>query len=158
MKTKTKKKVKNPLKKKKKQYLKLWNPEGLDHKMDHRMKCIEITDEYTRIDFIYRSSRIYDNGGWISMERTAYISPVGTKEKYGLLKTEGIPIAPNKYYFKSQGVYHTYSLFYPPLPAGSIHIDIIEKEAPGNFFNFYNVDYSKWMCVPHPLDIAKSNN
>ena len=35
--------------------VKLWNPGALDHKLGHRMAGIELTDEYTRIDFIYRS-------------------------------------------------------------------------------------------------------
>lgn len=158
MKAKTKKKEKHPLKKKKIQPLKLWNPDGLNHKLDHRIKSIEITDEFTRIDFIYRSSKVYTNGGWISMEKSAYITPVGSGERYGLIRAEGIPIAPNKFYFSRQGVFHTYSLFYPPLPNSVTTIDIIEREAPGNFFNFYDVNYSKWMCLPHPLDISTSNN
>jgi hypothetical protein len=37
-------------------------------------------------------------------------------------------------------------------------IDIIEKEAAGTYFNFYGMDYSKWMKVPHPMDVERSNN
>ena len=32
-----------------------YNPESLDHTDDFRVKSIELTDDYTRIDFIYRS-------------------------------------------------------------------------------------------------------
>ncbi len=60
----------------------LYNPEALDHTLSHRMKSIERTDEYTRIDFIYRSSELYVNGGWIQMDGNAYISPVGSSMKY----------------------------------------------------------------------------
>ena len=136
----------------------LYNPESLDHTLSHRMKSIERTDEYTRIDFIYRSSELYENGGWIQMEGNAYISPVGSSIKYRLIKTIGIPLTPLKHYFKNKGEFHTYSLIFPALPSDTKKIDIIEKLAPGNYFNFYGIDYSKWITVPHPADIAQSRN
>jgi hypothetical protein len=138
--------------------IKLYNPAALDHTLDHRMKSIEISDEYTRIDFIYRAPTYYFNGGWIQMERNAYISPVGSTTKYHLLRAIGIPIAPIKHYFKKEGEFHTYSLIFPALPLGTTHINIIEKEAPGTYFNFFGIDYSKWITVPHPMDVAKSKN
>lgn len=141
-----------------KEAITLYNPEALDHTLSHRMKSIERTDEYTRIDFIYRSSELYENGGWIQMEGNAYISPVGSSIKYRLIKTIGIPLTPLKHYFKNKGEFHTYSLIFPALPSDTKKIDIIEKLAPGNYFNFYGIDYSKWITVPHPADIAQSNN
>lgn len=138
--------------------IKLYNPGALNHNLEHRLKNIEITDDYTLIDFIYRSSMIYDNGGWIQMERDAYISPVGSSMKYKLIRAIGIPIAPIKHYFKRQGEYHTYSHIFPAMPTGTTKINIIEKEAPGTYFNFYGIDFSKWMTVPHPMDVAKSKN
>jgi hypothetical protein len=51
---------------------KLYNPAALDHRKKLRMKCIEFGDDYTRIDFIYRSSTVYQNGGWIQMDGNAY--------------------------------------------------------------------------------------
>lgn len=138
--------------------LKLYNPAALDHKQELRVKSIEITDEYTRIDFIYRSSMIYVNGGWIQMEWNAFIRPKGSSTKYPLLRAIGIPIAPIKHYFKRQGEFYSYSLIFPALPADTQMIDIIEKEAPGTYFNFYGIDYSKWMKVVHPMDVARSNN
>ena len=141
-----------------KEAITLYNPEALDHTLSHRMKSIERTDEYTRIDFIYRSSELYENGGWIQMEGNAYISPVGSSIKYRLIKTIGIPLTPLKHYFKNKGEFHTYSLIFPALPSDTKKIDIIEKLAPGSYFNFYGVDYSKLITVPHPADIAQSKN
>lgn len=138
--------------------VKLYNPAALDFKSDHRLKSIEFSEEYTRIEFIYRSSMIWDNGGWIQMESNAFIRPVGSTMKYRLLKAEGIPIAPMKHYFKRQGEYHTYTLIFPALPSNTRQIDIIEREAQGNYFNFYGIDYSKWMKVPHPMDVGRTNN
>lgn len=137
---------------------KLYNSDALDHRKELRMKCIEFGEDYTRIDFIYRSSTIYQNGGWIQMDGNAYIQPVGSITKYRLIRAIGIPIAPLKHYFKHQGEYHSYSLIFPALPAGTSKIDIIEKEAPGTYFNFYGIDYSKWITVPHPMDVSQSKN
>ena len=146
------------LNKKESVYVKLYNPEGMDFTKSLRVKFIEVTDEYTRIDFIYRSSMIYENGGWIQMERDAYIQPKGSSTKYRLVKAIGIPIAPLKHYFKRQGEYHPYTLMFPAVPKDTKRIDIIEKLAPGTYFNFYNVDYSQWMTVPHAADLPRKNN
>ena len=138
--------------------VRMFNPEGMDHTKALRIKSIEATDEFTRIDFIYRSSEIYDNGGWIQMDANAYIQPVGSTRQYRLVRAIGIPIAPLKYYFKKQGEYHTYTLIFPALPKNTTQIDIIEKLAPGTYFNFFNVDYSRWMTVPHAADLKRSDN
>ena len=138
--------------------IKLYNPAALDFKSDHRMKSIELSDEYTRIEFIYRSSQIWENGGWIQMDPNAFIRPVGSSMKYRLIKAEGIPLAPFKHYFKSKGEYQTYTLIFPALPVNTIQIDIIEREATGTYFNFYNMDYSSWMKIPHPMDVQRSTN
>lgn len=116
------------------------------------------SNEYTIIDFIYRSSDLYENGGWIQMDKNAYISPVGSIMKYKLIHAIGIPIAPLKHCFKRKGEFHSYSLIFPALPAGTFKIDIIEKEAPGTYFNFYGIEYSKWITIPHPMDVERSNN
>ena len=138
--------------------IKLYNPAALNFKSNHRMKSIELSDEYTRIEFIYRSSMMYINGGWIQMDPNAFIRPVGSTVKYRLIKTEGIPLAPSKHYFRSKGEYHTYTLIFPALPGNTKQIDIIEREANGTYFNFYGVEYSKWMKILHPMDIEKSPN
>lgn len=138
--------------------IKLYNPNGMDFTKSLRIKCIEANEEYTRIDFIYQSSRIYENGGWIQMEADAYIQPKGSSTKYRLVRAIGIPISPIKHYFKRQGEFHPYTLIFPALPKDTKSIDIIEKLAPGTYFNFYNVDYSKWMTVPHAADLPIKSN
>lgn len=138
--------------------VKYYNPEGMDFTKKLRIKCLEATDEYTRIDFIFRSSMIWDNGGWIQMERGAFIQAKGSTQKYRLIKAIGIPITPLKHYFKRQGEYHAYTLIFPALPKNTHSIDIIEKEAPGSYFNFYNVDYANWMTIPHAIDVPRKEN
>lgn len=138
--------------------VRLYNPNGIDKLTSHCVRSVEATDEYTRIDFIYRSSMIYDNGGWIQMEADAYIQPVGSDIRYRLVKAINITIAPTKLYFKKQGEYHTYTLIFPPLPRNTTKINIIEKLAPGTYFNFFNVDYSKWMTVPNLTELTYKEN
>lgn len=158
MDTKIKKLVETDRNLKVKKPARLYNPEAMDHTIGLRVKAIEATDEYTRIDFIYRSSMIYIDGGWIQMDANCYIQPVGSTTRYRLIKAIGIPIAPLKHHFKKKGEFHTYSLIFPALPKNTVKIDIIEKMAPGTYFNFYNVDYSKWMSVPHAADLPRSKN
>lgn len=138
--------------------LKVYNPDGMDHRQSLRIKSIEATDEYTRIDFIYRSSEEYENGGWIQIDKDSYIQPKGSSRKYRLVKAIGIPLAPLKHYFKRKGEYYSYTLVFPAVPKNTLSIDIIEKLAPGLFFNFYNIAYSKWMSVPHAADIQRASN
>jgi len=138
--------------------LKVYNPDGMDHRQSLRIKSIEATEEYTRIDFIYRSSEVYENGGWIQIDKDSYIQPKGSSRKYRLVKAIGIPLTPLKHYFKRQGEYYSYTLVFPAVPKTTQSIDIIEKLAPGFFFNFYNIAYSKWMSVPHAADIQRASN
>ena len=158
MHTKVKKWIETDRKLKVKSPFKWYNPEGMDYRKSLRIKCIEATDDHTRIDFIYKSSMIYDNGGWIQMERNAYIQPVESSIKYTLFRAISIPIAPVKHYFKHQGEYHCYTLIFPALPKNTKSIHIIEKIAPGSYFNFFHVDFSAWMSVPHAADIPRKNN
>jgi hypothetical protein len=136
----------------------LYNSKGIDYSADLQVKSIDLSDECTRIDFLYRSSTIYINGGWISMEKGAYIQPAGSSIRYGLWKAIGIPLAPRKLYFKRQGEFYTYTLIFPALPAETGKINIIEKEGPGNYFNFYGIDYSKWISIPCASDLPLSGN
>ncbi len=138
--------------------IKLYNPAATDHKLEHRVKSIELTENYTRIDFIYRSSKVYENGGWVTIEENSYITPINSDVKYKLIKAYGIPYAPVKHYFKNQGEIFCYSLLFPALPKSTRRIDIIEKLAPGNYFNFFNVCFAEWMSIPIPADVARSNN
>jgi len=136
----------------------LYNPTGSNYKDSHGIKCIECTDEFTRIDFIYRAPSYYINGGWIQMERNSFIRPVGSETKYTLIKAIHIPISPSKHYFNRSGEYLRYTLLFPALPKSTRKIDVIEKEAPGTYFNFYNIDFTTWITIPHAGDQVMSNN
>ena len=107
-------------------------------KVDHQVLKIEMGDELTRVDFMYRNP--YDYSGWIQISGNSFIRVAGSQIKLGLVKAVNIPIAPTKHFFKRKGDYLAYTLYFPALPKGTQKIDIIEREASGGtWFNFYGV-------------------
>jgi hypothetical protein len=99
---------------------------------------IEKDDNYTRIDFIYNNGEF----AWVQIQSDCFIRPVGSELKYPLIKSHGIPIAPNKHYFSSAYETLYYTLYFAAVPENVKKIDIIEKEetkAGHRYFNFYGV-------------------
>ena len=138
--------------------LRLFNPSVYDRNTSAMIQSIDLNEEYTRKDFKYTSSQEYMNGGWIKMERNSFIRDTLSKRTYPLLFALNIPIAPEKFHFRRKGQAHTYTLVFPPLPKSTKAIDIIEKEAPGNYFNFYNIEYQRWINIePHDNYINHKN-
>jgi hypothetical protein len=118
------------------------------------IESISIDDNYTKIDFVYISPKEYPNLSWVLMHGDAYIRPVGTENKYKLIKAINIPLAPNKHFFQKSGQVLKYTLLFPALPRNIKQIDIIEKLIPGPYFNFFRVNISHGQ----PLLITFNNN
>jgi len=138
--------------------LRLFNPTVYDRNTSAKIQTIDLNEEYTRIDFKYTSSQEYINGGWIKMERNSFIRDTLSKRTYPLLFALNIPIAPEKFHFRRKGQVHYYTLVFPALPKSTKAIDIIEKEAPGNYFNYYNIEYQRWINIePHDNYINHKN-
>ena len=113
------------------------------------VRRIERTDEYLRIDFIHYADPVYINGGWVQIKPETFIRPAGTSQRLVLVKTEGIPMAPTKHYYKSIHDKLSYSLYFPSVSKDVEFIDIIEKSGGDNsFFNFYGVALSKIVSGP----------
>lgn len=100
---------------------------------------ISLDDDFTRIDFVYIAPKEYLNGGWIQMDTNTFIRPIGSDTRYKMIQSINIPIAPSKYYFKSKGQVHHFSLLFPPMPKSVKQIDIIERLGEGTYFNFFKV-------------------
>ena len=133
------------------------NPEA-DYTDKLSIKSIELTDAYTRIDFWYKAPDYYVNGGWIQIDPLSYIRPSGSNMRYSLFKAVNIPLAPQKFHFKRCGQLHSYTLYFPALPKDTKKIDIIEREAPGTFFNFYDIDYAAWIQMANQVSGQISQN
>ena len=100
---------------------------------------ISLDDDFTRIDFVYIAPKQYINGGWIQMDSGCFIRPIGSEICYKMVSAINIPLAPSKYYFKSKGQVHNFSLLFPPMPKSVKQIDIIERLTEGTYFNFFRV-------------------
>jgi hypothetical protein len=98
-----------------------------------------LDDDFTRIDFVYIAPKKYVNGGWIQIDSGCYIRPIGYDICLKMIQAVNIPIAPSKYYFKSKGQVHHFTLLFPALPKSVKQIDIIERLAEGSYFNFFRV-------------------
>ena len=110
-----------------------------------------VTDEEepTVIHFITKPNSKFDSGWWVELYDSIFIRPVGSTERLGLIYAFNIPIAPSKHYFKYKNEELHFTLFFPALPKGTTHIDIIEK--PGgdsSFFNYYGVSMDKINSEP----------
>jgi len=104
------------------------------------IKSIEEEETMLRIDFIYRASNRYINGGWVQISPYTYVCCSASSARYPMLKAENIPISPQKHYFRKQGEPLAYSLFFERPAPDTVCIDIIEGVGPGhNWFNFYGV-------------------
>ena len=102
---------------------------------------IELTDTYTRIDFITTPDTLtYVAKWWTQISKETFIRPVETKLIFPLLRADNISITPDKYFFKDRNEILPYSLFFPPIPKGIEYIDLIEAEnGDDSFYNFYLV-------------------
>lgn len=101
---------------------------------------IVLTEEYTRIDFGYAAPWKYKKGGWIRIAPHTYIKVSGSKEKYALIKTQNIPISPERHEFESIEDWKIFSLYFEPIPIKKSVIDIIEEEDPcSEDFNYYQI-------------------
>jgi len=133
------------------------NPEA-DYSDKICVKSIELTDAYTRIDFWYKAPDYYHQRRLDQIDPLCYIRPSGSNMRYSLFKAINIPLAPEKFYFRRCGQLHSYSLYFPALPKDTKTIDIIEREAPGTYFNFYGVNYSEWIQMANQINVELSKN
>ena len=101
---------------------------------------VQLTPEFTKVDFGYNAGDLYIKGGWIRMAPDTFLEIVETSKRYTLQLAENIPIAPLQLHFESKKDWKYYSLFFPPIPNQDCTINIIEVEN-GLFrdFNYYGI-------------------
>lgn len=106
-----------------------------------RILNIESDSEHVKITFCYINP--YDFGAWVDIGPNCFIRPINSDVKLVLLKTEEMPIKPDRIEFEKSGDMVYYSLIFPPLPKDVTEIDIIEDEQDRFAFNFFNVSLIK---------------
>ena len=102
---------------------------------------IVINESYTRIDILYCPINKFKPGKWIQINQMCLIRPLGTDETMQLIHAENIPISPEKNFFKSKFDMLSFSLYFPPIPEGTMVFDLIEYPKNDlNNFNFYCIN------------------
>lgn len=97
------------------------------------IRGIEITNEYTAIHMCYKNAR-YDNGGWYSINREAYIIDKSTGKKYPLITTKNCAISPHKTNIEKNEV-KDFILYFESIPIDTKDINLIESnKSTWNFF------------------------
>ncbi len=106
---------------------------------------IILSPDQTKIDFGYIAKEMYDNGGWIRLEKDTFMEIKETGKRYVLTQAVGIPINPEHHYFESKKDWRYYSLYFPAIPQIDCTINIIELEnGSRNDFNYYGLELK--MC------------
>jgi len=131
------------MKEKKEKTVTLYNPHFIEFGETLRINKIEFSEQ-TRIEFFYKPPSHYDKGGWIQIDGDTYITPDGGKTKLKLIESVDIPIAPEKHYFTEANATHIFSLIFPKISPKVKTLDVIERNEPGSYFNFFQLDLTRW--------------
>ena len=122
----------------------IYNP-SINRQEENRITIdkIENTDKNTIVHFTYTASNEYLNGGWITINPDIIIKETSGDRKYKLIKSEGMPLSPNKHSFSFNDEKLRFKLYFPKIDDKIRNIDIIENENNKFFFNFFGVSLSK---------------
>ena len=85
---------------------------------------------------MYTNDRNY---GWVNINENTCLVDNETGNKYKIIKSDGIPISPNRYNFTKGGESINFSFFFSPVNDEVDLIDLIEDSKSTFAFNFYNI-------------------
>lgn len=131
------------MKEKKEKTVTLYNPHFIEFGETLRINKIEFSEQ-TRIEFFYKPPSHYHKGGWIQIDVDTFITPDGGKTKLKLIESVDIPIAPEKHYFTEANTTHIFWLIFPKISPKVKTLDVIERNEPGTYFNFFQLDLTRW--------------
>ena len=107
-----------------------------------RLIKVQVTKQYTICDMVYTNA--YDSKAsegvpnYIYIINDMHIYDVKTQQKYYVIKTENIPMLPEKYGFKQAGEALRFRVYFPRIdPKKTFIFHILEDVDRG--FKFYNV-------------------
>ena len=101
-----------------------------------RIDEIEKTVDYTIIKGVYENKY---SSGWANINNTAYLRDCKSGQKYQIVKSEGIPMSPNKIEFSRKGETAHYKFYFPAIENDVELVDMIEGDASISSFNFYGL-------------------
>lgn len=108
------------------------------------VKKVELTDQYTIIDFYFRPP----GDAWICAENSFHISPYGSNDLMYMVMAKNITTCPKMEKIGSLTKDLEFQLWFPPLREKVYKINIIEKAKRG--LNFYGVDIINGQERPVP--------
>ena len=101
-----------------------------------KIKRVQITQAQTIVELEYDNS--VNGSGWMTISPNTYIVSFNTGKKYSMIRAEGIPIEPQKYYFNSAYEKVQFKLIFPALPQNTTKFNLIESESSS--WKFYGIE------------------
>lgn len=106
-----------------------------------RIDEIEKTSSYTIIKGVYENVTNY---GWANINNTTYLKDCRTGKRIGtIIKSEGLPLSPNKHQFTKENEIVSFKLYFPVIENEVEMIDMIEDEMSASSFNYYGIALRK---------------
>lgn len=108
---------------------------------------VEVTKTNTVVSFKHVLSNV---GAWVELNKSIYLQDANSEEMYKYIKSEGIPLRPNKLTATKEGQEVRFKVYFQKLKPGTKAINIIERahamvEQTGSsfYFNYYNVSLTQ---------------
>jgi len=92
---------------------------------DLKIEKIEISNENTIITLSITNQ--LQSGGWFCASENITLKNSKGDQEFKLLRSENIPICPQKYDFKRKGEILRFTLFFPPIDKNITFLDLIEN-------------------------------
>jgi hypothetical protein len=108
------------------------------------IKKVELTDQFTIIDFYFRPM----GEAWICAENSFHITPYGTTDIMFMMMAKNISMCPKMQKIGTLTPYLEFQIWFPPLREKVYKINVIEKAKRGT--NFYGVDIINGQEKPLP--------
>jgi hypothetical protein len=106
--------------------------------------AIETNSNATIVSFKHISP---SKGNWIQLNKSMYLQDAGGEERYNYIKSEGIPLRPERLVSKEDNQEVNFKVYFEKLKPGTKRINIIERARSlselnngVNFLNYFKVD------------------
>jgi len=103
---------------------------------DLKIEKIEITNENTVITLSITNQ--LQTGGWFCADNNITLKNSKREQNFDLIRSENVPICPQKYEFKRKGEILRFTLYFPPIDADIKFVDLIEN-CDEACFSFYGI-------------------
>jgi hypothetical protein len=119
---------------------------------------VEVTNNETVVTF---NNILPHKGSWVQLNKSVYLQDAGSEERYNYIRSEGIPLRPDRFTADKNGQVVEFKVYFEKLKPGTKAINVIERarsaqEQAGSvrFFNFYNVSLNKSATVTERVKVT----